>query len=301
MSDVVSQTINALPIGQLIYQAASGIAQAQYEMDLSSLNASQMMAGQLPDGEGGLIDTKVPMALGFDDGRRRLLHYSLYELGFVPTFYQFLDNELTVKIGMRMRKDELGASHVEAVPVDATYINRYNFNVLGASAIKVRMSPVPPPPKAADIEVLKTLGVNVETGGLAELTEVPFCLQAKTEALKGIGATWQRKLARLGIETLSQLAKGDSQGIAQLTVTERQTLDSLAKRAKAICYPAITLPVAQVSKMKMTELIHHPKQVLPLLPRQIQRQALENYLAMVDLSIDKAVLEDVQAKNFFDL
>lgn len=147
----------ALPIGQLIYQTASGIADAQLALDQASLSASQMMAGKVMDEQGNLLDTKVPMVLGFEQGQRKMEQASLYELGFIPAFYQFVDSELEIKVSMRLRQSVESIAHVEATPVDAAYINRYNFNTLGASTLKVRLAPVPPPTKVLDPEVLASL------------------------------------------------------------------------------------------------------------------------------------------------
>lgn len=107
---------------------------------------------------------------------------SMMELGFTPTFYQFVDTIIEVKIAIRMtrerayerttsnassdRQRSAGRStrvgltwppgvkrsksyrsntSVQTTQVDATYSQKYSYSAEGASLLRTKMVPVPPP------------------------------------------------------------------------------------------------------------------------------------------------------------
>lgn len=107
---------------------------------------------------------------------------SMMELGFTPTFYQFVDTIIEVKIAIRMtrerayerttsnatsdrqrssgRSTRVGLSwppgvkrsksyrsntSVQTTQVDATYSQKYSYSAEGASLLRTKMVPVPPP------------------------------------------------------------------------------------------------------------------------------------------------------------
>ncbi|MCD8512326.1 MAG: hypothetical protein LRY63_02120, partial [Nitrincola sp.] len=74
-----------------------GIAEAQLELDLVSLRIAQIMAGQDPGNETTDGQTaENPYRVEFTDGKK----YSLLELGFTPTFYQFVDTVIELKMSI---------------------------------------------------------------------------------------------------------------------------------------------------------------------------------------------------------
>lgn len=101
---------------------------------------------------------------------------SMLELGFTPTFYQFIDTIIEVKIAIKItdttersvRKIDsktttnwsahsgglfgeiFGSSRgsdstVTTSQVDASYSNRYGYSAEGASLLRTKLAPVPPP------------------------------------------------------------------------------------------------------------------------------------------------------------
>ena len=109
---------------------------------------------------------------------------SMMELGFTPTFYQFVDTIIEVKIAIRMTRTreftrttsnatseveaerERGGSagisfrrplgvrgstthksnqSVQTTQVDATYSSKYSYSAEGASLLRTKLVPVPPP------------------------------------------------------------------------------------------------------------------------------------------------------------
>lgn len=108
---------------------------------------------------------------------------SMMELGFTPTFYQFVDTIIEVKIAIRMTRESSysrttsnasrdssnsrgnsrrgggimslfggkrssstsSQSSVQTTQVDATYASKYSYSAEGASLLRTKLVPVPPP------------------------------------------------------------------------------------------------------------------------------------------------------------
>jgi hypothetical protein len=101
---------------------------------------------------------------------------SMMELGFTPVFYQFVDTIIEVKIAIKItrtseysrtsktsssdktnsfrhKKSFWGTNgsasvnaQVNTSQVDATYAAKYSYSAEGASLLRTKLSPVPPPP-----------------------------------------------------------------------------------------------------------------------------------------------------------
>jgi len=102
---------------------------------------------------------------------------SMLELGFSPTFYQFVDTIIEVKIAIKItrssestrtttntnqqtRKFNVGggvfgaifggpkveATNVSTSQVDATYSSKYSYSAEGSSLLRTKLVPLPPPP-----------------------------------------------------------------------------------------------------------------------------------------------------------
>ena len=74
----VARSLEELPVKKLIEDFATGIAEAQAAIDKKSAEAANQFAA-----------TTVPIG-----GK----NYNLIELGFVPSFYYFIEAELTMKL-----------------------------------------------------------------------------------------------------------------------------------------------------------------------------------------------------------
>ncbi|EGV50217.1 hypothetical protein [Candidatus Endoriftia persephone] len=112
-----------------------------------------------------------------DDSEIRVpTRLSMLELGFAPVFYQFVDTIIEVKIAIKITRTreysrtrsnmqtERTGSHrrkrsfwgtsrsssnrtqVSTSQVDATYASKYSYTAEGASLLRTKLSPVPPPP-----------------------------------------------------------------------------------------------------------------------------------------------------------
>lgn len=228
----IGQELLNVPMGDMIRQMAFAIADAQYQLDETSINVAEMMGGlkSITDDEGNVtfddsrvffgyeymslaeavafaaVDDAVAGALNGDEAIKLLeivkrvaqevhgvgdvsnlseaqkkleirvpTRLSMMELGFTPTFYQFVDTIIEVKIAIKITressftrrtsdesKDTTSTSRrrgwffsrnksntttntVQTSQVDASYSSRYSYSAEGASLLRTKLSPVPPP------------------------------------------------------------------------------------------------------------------------------------------------------------
>jgi hypothetical protein len=194
----VGNAVTSVPIGEMVRAMAMAVADAQFELDKASMIAAEFMSGHRPlrDPQTGkyLLDDQnrplvepslVQFGYTLDVGGRRIPNMvSMMELGFVPTFYQFVDTVIEVKLALRIQQAPTpvdpntgdvmapgagtpgsrpgGGLTVASAPVDAGYAASYNFNLELASVFKTKLVCVPPP--AVLEERLREL---VRQGGMA--------------------------------------------------------------------------------------------------------------------------------------
>lgn len=158
----IGQELLNVPMGDMIRQMAFAIADAQVQLDEASLRVAEMMGGQRinRDANGNASGPPIDTTVLFGGDR-----VSMLELGFTPTFYQFVDTLIEVKIAVKIAlevassttiKGEMKTSRltfgnggfsyaVTTTPVDATYSSKYSFTSEGSSLLRTKLSPVPPP------------------------------------------------------------------------------------------------------------------------------------------------------------
>jgi hypothetical protein len=160
----VGTELLAVPFPEMTQRLGVGIAQAQLQLDLVSLRIARLMAGydeeadETAAGEG----TKSRRYLiEFGDGQS----YSMMELGFTPTFYQFVDTVIEMKISISVTQEvEVkrsttavtakaggfitpfgGAASVSASSVSASFAAKYQYSSEGSSLMRTKLVPLPPP------------------------------------------------------------------------------------------------------------------------------------------------------------
>jgi hypothetical protein len=133
------------PLGDLIAAVGRGVAEAQQALDTGTLAAVRTMYDTT---EGDIADMR--------------------RLGYRPTWYQIpeVDAEITVSLSVSGQSSSSGvggggpaAGRVKlyAAPIDATFRNRYDFDLKAASTVKFRIVPVPPSPAASDVKAVPSL------------------------------------------------------------------------------------------------------------------------------------------------
>ena len=131
-------------MAEVIHGIAVAIADAQFELDRSSVATSAAMAGA---GTGGDAAFTVPFA-DPEDPAALPVQVSMMELGFVPTFYQFVDTVIDVRLSVSLRRTgaDGGRLRLDAVPVDAHFAGSYSYAADLAATLHTKLVPIPAPP-----------------------------------------------------------------------------------------------------------------------------------------------------------
>ena len=160
----VGTELLAVPFPEMVQRLGVGIAQAQLQLDLVSLRIARLMAGYDEDAdadkEGDGSKSKSYM-VKFGDGEE----YSLMELGFTPTFYQFVDTVIELKMSISVKTEtEIkrssssttvkaggfftpfgGGGSVHASSVSASFAAKYQYSAEGSSLMRTKLVPIPAP------------------------------------------------------------------------------------------------------------------------------------------------------------
>lgn len=159
-----TELLNA-PFPEMIKTMGVSIAEAQYELDLVSMKIARLMAGYEAEDEDSASSaansSERTMLVNLGDGQA----YSLLELGFTPTFYQFVDTLIEIKISISMTRETningsssqvnadikgkvgfLSASaSMRVSSVSASYAAKYQYSAEGSSLMRTKLVPVPAP------------------------------------------------------------------------------------------------------------------------------------------------------------
>ncbi|MCA9697096.1 MAG: PASTA domain-containing protein [Myxococcales bacterium] len=154
----------AAPLGELIAAVGRGMADAQRSLDAATIETIQALARADPSSK---------------NGEERGLTM-LRQMGYQPTWYRIpeLDAEITASLSVSKAESVSATSPLRLYlsPVDASYSNRYDYNLEAATVIRFKVVPVPPTPQAAEMKVVPPIvGLSASKAGerLAELG-IPF-------------------------------------------------------------------------------------------------------------------------------
>jgi hypothetical protein len=157
----IGQELLNVPFPQMVYQLASAIARSQSLLDRESIDILKVM------GNKELAPVFLP-AIKIEGGEvvEEEIETSMVGAGFQPTFYQFAETIIEVKMAITMSRETEYTSEtkgevkttsttskwwnlsrktvVTTTPIDATYSSKYNYTQEGSSLIRTRLVPVPP-------------------------------------------------------------------------------------------------------------------------------------------------------------
>lgn len=175
----IGQQLLDVPFDEMISSLGIAIAQAQQALDTNSINILKQMGEKdtvsLPFCTVEYKDNKVII-------EDKPLETSMIGAGFQPTFYQFAETIIEVKIAINMSYErEYGVkSSVEAstkdarrskkeakkpiartTTVDASYSSKYNYSAEGSSLLRTRLVPVPPNTTIADIIEMRSSAMQL--------------------------------------------------------------------------------------------------------------------------------------------
>jgi len=143
MPDVGQELLN-VPFPEMVVKLATAIAEGQFKLDMVSCEIAKFMGDKkkapvyLPD----LTDPK---------GEKEIVT-SLIGAGFQPTFYQFTDTIIEVKMAISMNKTTEASVSTSAkggwgpfsASVNASYSSKYSYSVEGSSLLRTKITPLPP-------------------------------------------------------------------------------------------------------------------------------------------------------------
>lgn len=164
----IGQELLDVPFPQMIKSMGLSIAEAQFSLDQTGVRLAQMMSGKYEVDEPDPTDddpdrTKTVEKTAYVTFNGEQL--SLLELGFTPTFYQFVDTIIEVKVSISMSSSHeykrstttvttkatgfavpfVAGLSMSASSVSASYAAKYQYSAEGSSLMRTKIVPVPPP------------------------------------------------------------------------------------------------------------------------------------------------------------
>ncbi|MCL1808573.1 MAG: hypothetical protein FWG42_02270 [Clostridiales bacterium] len=142
----VGQELLNVPFPEMVLKLATAIAEGQYKLDQVSCEIAKFM-GDKKAAPVYLPDLTDP------EGKREIVT-SLIGAGFQPTFYQFTDTIIEVKMAISMNQSTEKSGSVSAkggfgcfsASVTASYSSKYSYSVEGSSLLRTKITPLPPNP-----------------------------------------------------------------------------------------------------------------------------------------------------------
>jgi hypothetical protein len=184
----VGQDLLDVPFPKMVLSLAQAISKGQMAMDLASLNTLKILAKTkfdwIPEVTEVLQRVKIDTVGGVDVSGvdvqllapRTGVQLTMIQAGILPTFYQFTESIIEVKMSISSKTEsssefEFGAS----VEVSADFLfasgtfsshvnyktaNKYSYSVDGSSLLRTTLKPTPPPtrlvPKFITVNTLVT-------------------------------------------------------------------------------------------------------------------------------------------------
>lgn len=159
-----------VPFPEMVSQLGIAIARSQFNLDLNSIEILKVM------GDKKAAPVSIPNiinqtgALAKDDGTAgnepAEIVTSMIGAGFQPTFYQFAETIIEVKMAISAKSESSyeretkgtqttqtstsrwwglsKSTTITTTPVDARYSSKYNYTAEGSSLLRTRLVPMPP-------------------------------------------------------------------------------------------------------------------------------------------------------------
>jgi hypothetical protein len=137
----VGQELLNVPFPEMVQKLALAVATGQTALDKNSVNTAKALAS-----------TKIKLP-DIDDPENTTIEVPLIAVGLYPQFYQFAMCEIEVKMAITMAMSS--AFSIDAsvgvdygpfsASVNASYSQKYSYDVSGSSRMYMKLTPVPPP------------------------------------------------------------------------------------------------------------------------------------------------------------
>ena len=185
----IGQELLDIPFADMVRNLASAVAEGQFALDQSSIETLKFLAdeknaielipeiAEIIEKTSRTVKTTSPageetvtvdgVALRADPGKP--VKTTLLQAGILPTFYQFTEALIEVKLSITMKRTE--ESDIEGRPgflkrrvmafgstVNYRTANTYSYTAQGSSLLRITMKPVPAPARLLpDIVTINTL------------------------------------------------------------------------------------------------------------------------------------------------
>ena len=143
MANVGQELLN-VPFPEMVYKLACAIAEGQFKLDMFSCEVAKIM--------GDPEKAKVELPDLTDATGNSTITTSLIGAGFQPTFYQFSETIIEVKMSITCATSHEATVSTSAkagwgvfsASVNATYTGKYSYNAEGSSLLRTKLVPSPP-------------------------------------------------------------------------------------------------------------------------------------------------------------
>ena len=172
----IGQQLLDVPFGDMVASLGMAIAQAQCALDSNSIEILKMM------GEADTVSLPTIKSMKYSGNELTVeddvFSTSMIGAGFQPTFYQFAETVIEVKMAISMSRESSSERNVKTetktnkknfwrnkstartTTVDATYSSKYNYSAEGSSLLRTRLVPVPPNTIIAQVIDMRNQAMN---------------------------------------------------------------------------------------------------------------------------------------------
>lgn len=165
----IGQQLLDVPFGEMVSNLGLAIAEAQCALDENSIKILSLMGSEKA------VD--LPMvSVAYEGGNVNVkdnpFTTSMIGAGFQPTFYQFAETIIEVKIAISISQENtsetkqkgktvsISRKGISVTPVDAKYSSKYSYNAEGSSLLRTRLVPVPPNTVISQIIDMRTQAMD---------------------------------------------------------------------------------------------------------------------------------------------
>jgi hypothetical protein len=167
----VGADLLAVPFPKMVLSLAQAISKGQLALDQASLNTLKVLAKTKFDYIPEITETLTPhpmtvngvdvTGVDVDLATPRALKMTLLQAGIVPTFYQFTESVIEVKMSISSKVEtqsefefglevEASAGFLFASATVTSHVNyrtqsTYSYNAEGSSLLRTTLRPTPPP------------------------------------------------------------------------------------------------------------------------------------------------------------
>jgi hypothetical protein len=193
----IGEELLDVPFADLLRNLAFAVAEGQLALDRSAIETLQFLVENEVDLIPEVTEIIEPVTREIDTGTGSTIAYTganirasgaepiklnLLQAGLQPTFYQFTEAVIEVKLSISIKRTDDGGDDRPATigrlprdglrafasPVNYRSANTYSYDAAGSSSFRATLRPVPPPPRLIPRTVTVNALVNPPTVTITE-------------------------------------------------------------------------------------------------------------------------------------